>query len=177
MFNSWQYLRLLSEEIEESSSEKKDLELGLAKGVDGMKASMEASTDSETKKGKQREYAQERREKYSVPETPETPSTSDEREVIESIQERTVAAVPEESSSHESEYKFNVEPVEEERILGYERKITVIYELLSASLAAMSVDSKKSKQRKGYDARHRVALRLLATWLDVKWVKVVGFDL
>uniref|UniRef100_A0A803L710 Transmembrane and coiled-coil domain-containing protein 4 n=1 Tax=Chenopodium quinoa TaxID=63459 RepID=A0A803L710_CHEQI len=170
------YLRLLSEESEESSSEIKDQELALAKGVDCMKASMEASSDFENKRDKQREYAQDRREKCSVPEVPETPSTTDEIEVIQSIQERTIATVPEQLPTQGSEYKFKEEPAEEERILGYERKITVLYQLLSASLATMSENSKNSKQRKGYDARHRVALRLLATWLDVKWAKVEAME-
>ncbi|XP_074264400.1 transmembrane and coiled-coil domain-containing protein STS1-like isoform X2 [Silene latifolia] len=169
------FLRLLSEDSEESLSEKRDEELALAKGIDGMVASMEALSDSEAKRDKQREYHQERREKCSVSEMPETPSTPAEREVIEVIQEST-ANVPVEDTTHESEYKFSEEPVEEERKLSYERKITVLYELLSASLANMSADSKKSNQRKGYDARHRVALRLLATWLDVKWVKVEAME-
>ncbi|KMT09516.1 hypothetical protein BVRB_6g129820 [Beta vulgaris subsp. vulgaris] len=170
------FLRLLSEEREESSSEKKDQELALAKGVDCMKASMDSSTDFATKRDKQREYAQERREKCTVPEMPETPSTPAEREVIESIQERTAAVVPDENCTHGSEYKFNEEPVEEERTLSYERKITVLYELLSASLATLSEDGKKSNQRKGYDARHRVALHLLATWLDIEWGKVEAME-
>ncbi|KAK9678745.1 hypothetical protein RND81_11G231000 [Saponaria officinalis] len=170
------FLRLLSEETEESSSEKKDQELGLAKGIDGMVVSMEASTDSEAKRDKQREYLQDRREKCSVPETPETPSTSAEKQVIEVIQEKTADTVLVEDASYEPEYKFSEEPVEEERKLSYERKLTILYQLLSASLANMSDDSKKSKQRKGYDARHRVALRLLATWLDVKWVKVEAME-
>ncbi|KAH9625987.1 hypothetical protein KSS87_008666 [Heliosperma pusillum] len=170
------FLRLLSEDSEESLSEKRDQELSLAKGIDGMVASMEALTDSEAKRDKQRQYHQERREKCSVPEMPETPSTPAEREVIEVIQENTANTVPVEDTTHEPEYKFSEEPVEEERKLSYARKITVLYELLSASLANMSADSKKSKQRKGYDARHRVALRLLATWLDIKWVKVEAME-
>ncbi|KAH9610260.1 hypothetical protein KSS87_020386 [Heliosperma pusillum] len=164
------------EETEGSSSEKKDQELALAKGIDGMAASMVALIDSETKREKQREYHQERREKCSVPEMPETPSTSAEKQVIEVIQEKTANTVLDETSSHDPEYKFSEEPVEEERKLSYERKLTVLYELLSASLANMSDNSKKSMQRKGYDARHRVALRLLATWLDVKWVKVEAME-
>ncbi|XP_057529288.1 uncharacterized protein LOC130807907 isoform X1 [Amaranthus tricolor] len=170
------FLRLLSEDANESSSEMKDQELALAKGVDCMEASMEASANAETKRDKQREYVQERREKYSVPEISETPSTSDEKEVVKCIQERTVATVSEQDTQSGSEYKFNEEPLQEERKLSYERKITVLYELLSASLAAMTETSKKSKQRMGYDARYRVALRLLATWLDVKWVKVEAME-
>lgn len=169
------FLRLLSEETEESSNNK-DKELALAKGVDSMAAGIEASTMSQTKKDKQRKYEQERKEKCSVQEISETPSTSAETEVIEALQETSAKAVCIEEPGHGSDYKFNEEPVEEERTLSYERKITVLYELVSASLANMSEDSKKSKQRKGYDARHRVALRLLATWLDVKWVKVEAME-
>ncbi|CAL2273977.1 unnamed protein product [Prunus armeniaca] len=58
-------------------------------------------------------------------------------------------------------------------MLSYQRKVTVLYELLSACLADKREDNKKcTRRRKGYDARHRVALRLLATWLDVKWMKM-----
>ncbi|KAL9241440.1 hypothetical protein vseg_015554 [Gypsophila vaccaria] len=170
------FLRLLSEETEESSSEKKEQEVALAKGIDGMAANMEALVDSEAKKNKQHEYHQERREKCSVPETPETPSTSVEKQMIEVIQEKAANTNLDEDVARETEYKFSEEPVEEERKLSYERKLTVLYELVSASLANMSDASKKSKQRKGYDARHRVALRLLATWLDVKWVKVEAME-
>ncbi|KAG6647105.1 hypothetical protein CIPAW_07G055900 [Carya illinoinensis] len=42
-----------------------------------------------------------------------------------------------------------------------------------ACLADAREDNNKcSRRRKGYDARHRVALRLLATWLDIKWIKM-----
>ena len=56
------------------------------------------------------------------------------------------------------------------------RKMAVLYMLLSACVADvnMAEDGTGSPRvRKGYDARHRVALRLLATWLDVKWNKMV----
>ncbi|PNX69094.1 putative membrane protein, partial [Trifolium pratense] len=59
-------------------------------------------------------------------------------------------------------------------MLSDQRKVTVLYELISACLSDLRDDDKKCKRRrKGYDARHRVALRLLATWLDVKWTKMV----
>lgn len=57
------------------------------------------------------------------------------------------------------------------------RKMAVLYMLLSACVADvnMAEDGVGSPRiRKGYDARHRVALRLLATWLDVKWIKMVN---
>ncbi|KAK9713254.1 hypothetical protein RND81_06G015200 [Saponaria officinalis] len=170
------FLRMLSEETEESSSEKKGQEVALAKGIDGMAANMEALIDSEAKRNKQLEYHQERREKCSVPEMPETPSTATEKQMIEVIQEKTANTNLDDDAAHETDYRFIEEPVEEERKLSYERKLTVLYELVSASLANLSDVSKKSKQRKGYDARLRVALRLVATWLDVKWVKVEAME-
>ncbi|CAN6541565.1 unnamed protein product [Malus baccata var. baccata] len=62
-------------------------------------------------------------------------------------------------------------------MLSYERKVTVLYELLTACLADKREEKKKcTRRRKGYDARHRVALRLLATWLDVKWMKMEAIE-
>lgn len=56
---------------------------------------------------------------------------------------------------------------EEATLVGYQRKVTVLYTLVAACVA----DTDKSKQ--GYDARHRVALRLLSVWLDVNWNEMV----
>lgn len=61
------------------------------------------------------------------------------------------------------------------------RKMALLYALLSSCVADNPVlqeqeDRKSSRFRKGYDARHRVALRLLATWLDVKWIKMEAIE-
>ncbi|KAJ8443634.1 hypothetical protein Cgig2_019616 [Carnegiea gigantea] len=170
------FLRLLAEESGESSSEKAEQELALSKGVDAMVASIEGSYISEAKRDRQLEYQQQRREKCSVPDMREMPSTSEEKEAIDLILDKHVTSLGDKDGTHDSKYEFNEEPVEEEAILSYQRKIIVLYELLSASLANAADDKKKSKQRKGYDARHRVALRLLATWLDIKWVKVEAME-
>jgi hypothetical protein len=55
--------------------------------------------------------------------------------------------------------------------------MAVLYMLLSACVADvnMAEDGMGSPRvRKAYDAHHRVALRLVATWLDVKWNKMVS---
>ncbi|KAL6642836.1 hypothetical protein ACP70R_021017 [Stipagrostis hirtigluma subsp. patula] len=60
------------------------------------------------------------------------------------------------------------------------RKMAVLYMLLSACVADvnMAEDGVGSPRvRKGYDARHRVALRLLATWLDVRWNKMEAVEI
>lgn len=68
---------------------------------------------------------------------------------------------------------------EDVKMVSTERKVTVLYELLSACLAnTPEDDNNKSKKRgKGYDARHRAALRLLTTWFDIKWVKMEAIEI
>ncbi|WVZ17953.1 hypothetical protein V8G54_005275 [Vigna mungo] len=57
--------------------------------------------------------------------------------------------------------------LEEATLIGYQKKVTVLYTLVAACVA----DTDKSRQ--GYDARHRVALRLLSVWLGVEWIEMV----
>ncbi|KAG2555303.1 hypothetical protein PVAP13_9KG560800 [Panicum virgatum] len=64
---------------------------------------------------------------------------------------------------------------------NHHRKMALLYALLSACVADKPVsqeeeERKSSHFRKGYDARHRVALRLIATWLDVKWIKMEAIE-
>ncbi|KAI5059282.1 hypothetical protein GOP47_0025601 [Adiantum capillus-veneris] len=68
--------------------------------------------------------------------------------------------------------------IAEGRFLTQRRKVAVLFELLSAVVADIPTEDgkKASKTRRGYDARQRVALRLLATWLDVKWNKVAAME-
>lgn len=71
--------------------------------------------------------------------------------------------------------------------LPYERKVAVIYTLLAACVAdphevtgdtaSTSVEGASKGDiivKAGYDARQRVALRLLVLWLDIDWIKVVS---
>lgn len=158
------------------SSEAADKELALLKGVDAMVSSIEgASLDHQSKKEKQRNYENECREKFSTA-GEETNSNSEDKmldaEKPKEINDK-LADVPQPNRDPLSEYGEKVLP--EVTMLSYGRKLTVLYELLSACLANLPEDKKKTKrQRRGYDARHRVALRLLATWFDVKWIKVVN---
>ncbi|OEL26847.1 Transmembrane and coiled-coil domain-containing protein 4 [Dichanthelium oligosanthes] len=60
------------------------------------------------------------------------------------------------------------------------RKMAVLYMLLSACVADVNMAEEgmgSPRFTKGYDARHRVALRLLATWLDVKWNKMDAVEI
>lgn len=171
------FLRLLSEEAGDGSAQSSDQEFALSKAVDATAVSLE--TDSETsmsKKEKHREYENECREKCS---TGEKKSHSDvENADLKTQQETDSNLASTEDSPHESGSKFNERPIEEEAVLSYQRKVTVLYELLSACLADIPQDDNKcTRQRTGYDSRHRVALRLLATWLDVKWIKMEAVEM
>ncbi|KAL3687901.1 hypothetical protein R1sor_014210 [Riccia sorocarpa] len=78
------------------------------------------------------------------------------------------------SSSSEQEDKEQVE----RRILVAQRKVAVLYELLTACVADTPEEKAgKSVLNAGYDARQRVAIRLLALWLDVDWKKVAAMEL
>ncbi|EEF52664.1 conserved hypothetical protein [Ricinus communis] len=90
-------------------------------------------------------------------------------------------ASPEETENHQTTQNGSSEKaIEERKLLSYQRKVTVLYELLSACIIDNDDElgeQKDFKQKKGYDARHRVALRLLATWLNVEWTEMEAMEI
>ncbi|KAK8685732.1 hypothetical protein V6N13_124767 [Hibiscus sabdariffa] len=173
------FLRLLAEEGEEGTSERLEQEIALSKAVDSMASSMETnSKSSQVKKEKSREYEQECREKYSPAEVPSNSVVANQP--IETPQESDTNAICGNDDHNLMDNSLNEKPVEGVGMLTYHRKVMVLYELLSASLAAAetSEDGKNyTRRRKGYDARHRVALRLLTTWFDIEWIKMEGIEM
>ncbi|KAK1589111.1 hypothetical protein Q3G72_030575 [Acer saccharum] len=171
------FLRLLSEEDGDNSSQSSEYGLALSKAVDVTVDAMETTSESsKSKKEKHREYEIECREKCSTAEM-QSQSESENMHLEEIQQEMDSNVSGLENISDVSGCKFDEKPVEEEMTLSYQRKVTVLYVLLSACLADIPEDKKNcTRQRKGYDARHRVALRLLATWLDIKWIKVEAIE-
>ncbi|OVA20406.1 Protein of unknown function DUF726 [Macleaya cordata] len=169
------FIRLLSEEDGETSSERLDQELALSKAVDAMAMSFEtASASSEASKETHQKHEHECCEKDS---NCKKHSTSEAADIpSETFQQLISETSIKEDTSTGCGRKFSEEPVEEITLLNYQRKVAVLYELLSACLASSIENDKSSRLRKGYDARHRVALRLLATWLDVKWIKMEAME-
>lgn len=168
-----QFLRLLSENGDDNSTEKLDQQLALSKGVDSMVLSMEENpVSSQSKKKKHREYEFECRQKCS---TGDSPINAEAESVdLAGSSSPSPSFLDTQTSSSQSVCEPDVEPLEEGKELSYQRKVTILYELLSACLADVHDEKKTgSRQREGYDARHRVALRLLATWLDLTWIKMV----
>lgn len=140
---------MIFEEDAESSSDSQDQEHALAKGVDVMVMSLSSDTamDETTKEGDQ------------------GLSTS--------------SGIAESSEKGLAEDLLGIDKLSLDDVPATDhRKMTLLFTLLSACVADKPVsqeedDRKSSHFRKGYDARHRVALRLLATWLDVKWINMV----
>lgn len=172
-------MRLLSEEsgdASSSSSQSSDQEVALSKAVDVMEETMGANpVSSQSKKEKHKEYETQCREKLSA--GSEVKSTS----VVENDSPKTAKddhSADVSDAPRDSGHNVDEEPVEEEKMLSNQRKVTVLYEILSACLADRREENKKcTRKRNGYDARHRVALRLLATWLDIKWTKMEAIEL
>ncbi|MBA0618116.1 hypothetical protein Godav_027506 [Gossypium davidsonii] len=169
------FMRLIAEQSEEGSSERLEQEIALSKAVDAMAFSMETNSESsQVKKEKSRKYEQEYREKYATPEVP--PNSVMENQPIVTPPESDSNVLCGTDNHHLMCDSLNEKPAEEVGMLTYQRKVMVLYELLSACLAAADTreDSKKyTRRRKGYDARHRVALRLLTSWFDIEWIKMV----
>ncbi|GAV75906.1 DUF726 domain-containing protein [Cephalotus follicularis] len=170
------YLRLLLEESSGASSQSSDHELALSKAVDAMTLSLETDpVSSKCKKEKIHEYEHECREKLS---NDRLQSDYEEANVhLETTRKTDSDAIGPKDAPDGPVSKIDDKPIEEVIMLSYQRKVTILYELLSACLANTHEDNKKSTRRKkGYDARHRVALRLLATWFDIKWTKMEAIE-
>ncbi|KAL6502665.1 hypothetical protein OROHE_024318 [Orobanche hederae] len=171
------FLRILSEESNNMSPESADNEIALSDGVNKLCTSMERSpSEYDSRKEKQREYENACREKIHTPDkNPDSKSVDKNKPDTydQGIINVTISNVDQETLNFISQ--SDGKTMEEATMLSYERKVTVLYELLSACLADIPEENKKptNNRMKGYDARHRVSLRLLATWFNIKWIKMV----
>ncbi|KAL0864050.1 hypothetical protein Bca101_043168 [Brassica carinata] len=174
------FTRLLSEEASDASIEMVEKEMALAKAADAMVHSIRSSLSIDAKKEKHQEYENECRKKYAVPEVKSKAVDKDTvKEESDAAAERKSleAGVVIRDGSNRPEVVEDDKSVDEITLLSHQRKINVLYELLSACLPDKYQELKKcTRRRKGYDARHRVALRLLATWFNVKWIKVEAIE-
>lgn len=164
---------LLSDESDGTSSERTDKELALTKAVDAMVLSMECQPCSSEDHNARNEDEKKSHEKNS---NFEIESTSDvAAEPYERTQKTSSKISYKEKASILSRGETCEKLMEEGARLSYQRKVTVLYVLLSACIARNTDDDNRCSQLgMGYDARHRVALRLLAMWLGVEWIKMVS---
>ncbi|KAI3699384.1 hypothetical protein L2E82_43656 [Cichorium intybus] len=163
------FLRVLAEENDSASKEVSEQELALAKAVDAMESNIETSPEHfEHNIEKHRVYAHEWREKFSVNE-----SMAETKEHLQKKEEKDCKSPRPEQVPAVSNNEVQEKSFEEVGMIGNHRKVAVLYELLSACLADTPQDDKKPR---GYDARHRAALRLLTTWFDLKWIKMEAIE-
>lgn len=171
-FDILQFLRLLSQELDDGSSQTSDQELALSSAVDAITREMQQNLESsESKREKLREYEHQCREKFSIGEVQPHGEKVDDPLEVQKVMDIAPLVDSKEPQHGSVSWKIDDRPNEEVMMLSDQRKVTVLYELLSGCLSNLGEDI--GRRRKGYDARHRVALRLLATWLDVKWTKMV----
>ncbi|KAK7376059.1 hypothetical protein VNO78_34909 [Psophocarpus tetragonolobus] len=169
------FLRLLSQESDDGSSQRVDQEYALSSAVDGIALEMQRNLEpSESQREKLREYENQCREKFSTDDVQTQCEKVDLH--LEVQQETDTAPLPDCKELQVGSVNREIDErlMEEVMMLSDQRKVTVLYELLSGCLSNLGEDI--GRRRKGYDARHRVALRLLATWLDVKWTKMEAIE-
>nr|GEU83473.1 transmembrane and coiled-coil domain-containing protein 4 [Tanacetum cinerariifolium] len=144
------YLRLLTEESD-GATEVAERELALSKAVDTMVTNIEKSQEYyERKKEKHRIYAHEWREKFSVHE-----SMTETKEHLQKKEEKVCKSPRAEQVPTASTNEVEEKTFEEARMIGNQRKVAVLYELLSACLVDRLNDDKICEPPpKGYDARH-----------------------
>ncbi|KAB2040844.1 hypothetical protein ES319_D02G111300v1 [Gossypium barbadense] len=160
------FMTLLSETNDEVSSGIREKELALLKAVDATMLSMESSLVLSEDSDKSCDYETHCRQRCGYPDT--TTATDPNGRIP-----RTTPNISNNEDVDGSGFRFFEKPIEEGKLLSEERKLTVLYELLSSCVADYVTDGGS----KGYDARHRVALRLLATWLNVKWTKMEAMEI
>ncbi|TYH83316.1 hypothetical protein ES332_D02G124600v1 [Gossypium tomentosum] len=160
------FMTLLSETNDEVSSGIREKELALLKAVDATMLSMESSLVLSEDSDKSCDYETHCRQRCAYPDT--TTATDPNGRIP-----RTTPNISNNEDVDGSGFRFFEKPIEEGKLLSEERKLTVLYELLSSCVADYVTDGGS----KGYDARHRVALRLLATWLNVKWTKMEAMEI
>lgn len=165
-------MRLLSQESDGGSSQTLDQEHALSVAVNGITRQMEQKLESsESKREKLREYELQCREKFSIDEVKPHGEKVDDHLEVQKVMDIAPLVESKEPEHGSVSWEIDESPIEEVMMLSDQRKVTVLYELLSGCLSNLGEEIRQ--RRKGYDARHRVALRLLATWLDVKWTKMV----
>ncbi|XP_063937825.1 uncharacterized protein LOC108193349 isoform X4 [Daucus carota subsp. sativus] len=199
------FIRLLAEDSSETSSEMKDQEHGLSNAVSSMAATMDPSEEFAYHKKKHRAYEQEWREILSSAAQPQPEVKDEDRETDEKKDndhetdekkvddhetdekkdddretdeqdtsgKRSIMAEPSVGSGR----KCDTKPFEELTLLDDKRKVAVLFELLTACLAKTpELDNTAKRRKNDYDARHRVALRLLSTWFDIEWIKMEAIE-
>ncbi|XP_038974736.1 transmembrane and coiled-coil domain-containing protein 4-like [Phoenix dactylifera] len=162
---------------EEACSERSNQEFALTEAVDYMVKDLQTSSASAEAVKKHNKHKDKYHERITsdvmcrISEVTCKPYEIFEMTKLESLFSREEAHS--QSNNEHGEKSFL-----EDILVKHQRKVVVLYELLSACVADIPQECKKpSQHRKGYDARHRVALQLLAKWLNVEWIKMEAMEI
>ncbi|KAI4321627.1 hypothetical protein MLD38_034989 [Melastoma candidum] len=166
------FLELLVEEKDDSSPETKDKELALSKAVDAVVLNEDNIGPKDEEKSS-RSYEEQCHEKLSN--DGRNLSAEDPEEPNRTLQLDSRSAGDEKLHGR-SGIRKHEEDIEESSRVSRPMKLTVLYELLSACMADKSKDGERPAVMDCYDARHRVALRLLAEWMGVKWTEMEALE-
>ncbi|URE45192.1 transmembrane and coiled-coil domain-containing protein [Musa troglodytarum] len=160
-----------------TTSEKSDREVAFAKAVDSMALSLQTDSDPAGGSKTQQQELNNRCDDTGASAANHKISDVTSR-FSEIFQMRTMRAMPKgEETAHYLKCLGDEKSLLVDTPENYQRKLTFLFELLSACLADTPQDKKSSPERKGYDARHRVALRLLAKWICVEWIKMEAMEI
>ncbi|XP_057435019.1 uncharacterized protein LOC130727787 isoform X2 [Lotus japonicus] len=169
------FLKLLAEESDANSSERLDKEAALTKAVDAMTESMSTASIAESSSGESGGHEQKSQDYLCNTTAPPVVEPHSDSKTKDS--ESSALLPQQKQASTELENVTLEKPLEEASLISYQRKVTVLYALVSACVAdTAEVDNKCCRSRQGYDARHRVSLRLIATWLGVKWNEMEAME-
>ncbi|KAK4778460.1 hypothetical protein SAY86_005988 [Trapa natans] len=169
------FLKLILEGKDGASPERTDKELGLANTVDAMVLNIESSAIY-PEDSRSCDYEKECREKYATAMT--DISSSELAEHSDNSQSSSADKPSDNKLTNNSGRRVAIEAVEEAAVLDRCRKLTIFYELLSACIANNCAENdERFPPRKGYDAQPRVSLRLLASWLGLKWIEMEALEI
>lgn len=159
----------MSEEDNESTVEKSNQETVLAETVDSLAKKLKKGSFPDEPINKKNESGNDSEMMSKSSEDLHVPSAH-----LELTNSKTVFKEAEEKENTRFCSAGNANLITGEALVKYPRKVTFLFELLSACVADTPQEKDKNPRlRKGYDARYRTALRLLTTWLNVKWRKMV----
>eukprot|EP00271_Cylindrocystis_brebissonii_P021946 TRINITY_DN8178_c0_g1_i2.p1 TRINITY_DN8178_c0_g1~~TRINITY_DN8178_c0_g1_i2.p1 ORF type:complete len:845 (-),score=150.14 TRINITY_DN8178_c0_g1_i2:256-2790(-) len=103
--------------------------------------------------------------------------TSEQQKAQEDAEKKTNEAEEERTKTAEEIRAFYSFTSANSSAISEPLRCTLLYELVSACVADLPEEKAgRSKLRSGYDARQRVALRYVASWLDLPWHKVTAME-
>ncbi|WOL05260.1 hypothetical protein Cni_G13987 [Canna indica] len=177
-----EFLRMVFD-CNETSPERSDQEIYLAELVDSMVISLQAGhSPAQVTKKKQHEVSDRGDDLSASAVTHETFDKTSKIPNILGMKKLKAFFKGKEEMVHHPECIIDEQAWIMDVQVNYIKKLTFVFKLLSACLSDKPQDKEDSHEkkipgRKGYDARYRVSLRLLAKWIGIEWIKVEAMEM